>query len=181
MRKEDNIMTVDVKVSRPIREYVLSINDGSDLIKPERGSLLWGLIKLHLDLVPETYRPVPPDKRQDYIRIALYRTRSTRSYNVNTGRNMEVNTLFRNYLNEEGQRAVSDHITRGFKQTFRAYMGGALGNNPDLTIHDAVYEFCSDYNISMDSITYDMLRKDWYRFKKRCPGPGLIPVERQNL
>ena len=179
MGKEDNIMTVDVKVSRPIREYVLSINDGSDLIKPERGSLLWGLIKLHLDLVPETYRPVPPDKRQDYIRIALYRTRSTRSYNVNTGRNMEVNTLFRNYLNEEGQRAVSDHITRGFKQTFRAYMGGALGNNPDLTIHDAVYEFCSDYNISMDSITYDMLRKDWYRFKKRCP--GLIPVERQNL
>lgn len=174
-------MTVDVKVSRPIREYVLSINDGSDLIKPERGSLLWGLIKLHLDLVPETYRPVPPDKRQDYIRIALYRTRSTRSYNVNTGRNMEVNTLFRNYLNEEGQRAVSDHISRGFKQTFRAYMGGALGNNPDLTIHDAVYEFCSDYNISMDSITYDMLRKDWYRFKKRCPGPGLIPVERQNL
>ncbi|MBO8455840.1 MAG: hypothetical protein IAC08_05500 [Bacteroidetes bacterium] len=181
MGKEDNIMTVDVKVSRPIREYVLSINDGSDLIKPERGSLLWGLIKLHLDLVPETYRPVPPDKRQDYIRIALYRTRSTRSYNVNTGRNMEVNTLFRNYLNEEGQRAVSDHIARGFKQTFRAYMGGALGNNPDLTIHDAVYEFCSDYNISMDSITYDMLRKDWYRFKKRCPGPGLIPVERQNL
>ncbi len=181
MGKEDNIMTVDVKVSRPIREYVLSINDGSDLIKPERGSLLWGLIKLHLDLVPETYRPVPPDKRQDYIRIALYRTRSTRSYNVNTGRNMEVNTLFRNYLNEEGQRAVSDHISRGFKQTFRAYMGGALGNNPDLTIHDAVYEFCSDYNISMDSITYDMLRKDWYRFKKRCPGPGLIPVERQNL
>ena len=181
MGKEDNIMTVDVKVSRPIREYVLSINDGSDLIKPERGSLLWGLIKLHLDLVPETYRPVPPDKRQDYIRIALYRTRSTKSYTVNTGRNMEVNTLFRNYLNEEGQRAVSDHIARGFKQTFRAYMGGALGNNPDLTIHDAVYEFCSDYNISMDSITYDMLRKDWYRFKKRCPGPGLIPVERQNL
>lgn len=181
MGKEDNIMTVDVKVSRPIREYVLSINDGSDLIKPERGSLLWGLIKLHLDLVPETYRPVPPDKRQDYIRIALYRTRSTRSYNVNTGRNMEVNTLFRNYLNEEGQRAVSDHIARGFKQTFRAYMGGALGNNPDLTIHDAVYEFCSDYNISMDSITYDMLRKDWYRFKKRCPGPGIIPVEKQNL
>lgn len=181
MGKEDNIMTVDVKVNRSIREYVLSINDGSDLIKPERGSLLWGLIKLHLDLVPETYRPVPPDKRQDYIRIALYRTRSTRSYNVNTGRNMEVNTLFRNYLNEEGQRAVSDHIARGFKQTFRAYMGGALGNNPDLTIHDAVYEFCSDYNISMNSITYDMLRKDWYRFKKRCPGPGLIPVERQNL
>ncbi len=181
MDKKEDIMTVDVRVSKPLREYVLSVNAGSDIIRPERGSLLWGLIKLHLDLVPKVYRPVPPEERDRYIRIALYKVRRTRSYNVNTSRNMEINTLFRNHLNEEGQRAVASHIASGFKQTFRAYMGGALGNNPELTIHDAVYEFCSDYNISMDSITYDMLRKDWYRFKKRCPGPGLIPVERQNL
>lgn len=181
MGKEDDIMTVDVKVSRPIKEYILSINGGCDIIRPEKGSLLWGLIKLHLDLVPKFYHPIPPGERQDYIRIALYKTRRTKSWNLNTSRSMEINTLFRNHLNEEGQRAVADHIAKGFKQTFRAYMGGALSNNPDLTIHDAIYEFCSDYNISMDSITYDMLRKDWYRFKKRCPGPGLIPVERQNL
>lgn len=181
MRQKEDIMTVDVRISRPLREYVLSVNGGSDTIRPERGSLLWGLVKLHLDLVPREYRPVPPDQRQDYIRIALYRVRQTRSYNLNTGRNMVINTLFRNYLNEEGQRAVASHIAGGFKQTFRAYMGGALSNNPELTIHDAIYEFCSDYNISMDSITYDMLRKDWYRFKKRCPGTGIIPVENQNL
>ena len=122
----EDIMTVDVKVSKPLREYVLSINGGSDIIRPERGSMLWGLIKLHLDLVPRGYRPVPPDERDRYIRIALYKTRRTKSYNINTGRNMEINTLFRNHLNEEGQRAVASHIASGFKQTDRRNYFGDL-------------------------------------------------------
>lgn len=181
MKTKKEIMTVDVMVSRPIKEYILSVNDGSDLLCPARRSLLWSLIKTQLDLVPSDYRPIAPADRDDYIRIALLNSQSTKSYNVNAMRTLEINTLFRCHLNEDGQRVVAAHIARGFKQVFRSYMGGALGNNSALTIHDAIYEFCDDYNISMDNITYEMLRKDWYRFKQRCPGPGIIPIEFQNL
>ncbi len=181
MKTSEDIMTVDVKVSKALKEYIICVNEGHDVIYPKKGSLLWSLMKLHLDVVPKSYKPVPPSERQDYIRIALHKSRRTKSYNVNTGRVMEINTLFRNHLGEEGQKAVATHLSRGFKQTFRAYMGGALSNNQELTVHDAVYEFCRDYGITMDSITYEMLRKDWYRFSKRCKCNGIIPVERQNL
>ena len=82
MKTSEDIMTVDVKVSNALKEYVICVNEGQDIIFPKKGSLLWSLMKLHLDVVPKSYKPVPPSERQDYIRIALHKSRRTKSYNV---------------------------------------------------------------------------------------------------
>ena len=181
MGKNDNTQTVQVKVSRAIREYILSINEGSDIVVPDKRSLLWGLVKMHLDLVPVGYIPVPLKAQDDFIRISLLKSRRTKSYSIPKNRVLEVNTLFRNHLTEDGQKAIADYLSRSFKQVFRAYMAGALSNNPELQIKDAILEFCSDHNISMDDITYSALRKDWFRYRKRCSRCGNFPIERENL
>ena len=48
-------------------------------------------------------------------------------------------------------------------------------------IKEAILEFCEDHNICMDNITYAALRKDWFRYRKRCGNGGNFPVERENL
>ena len=92
-----------------------------------------------------------------------------------------VDTLWRNYLNPQGQEAVASHLMHTFKLTYRSYMTGALGNSPGLTIRDAIYSFCELYNISMDNITYEMLRKDWFRFRKKHQNTRAIPVENSDF
>ena len=181
MSKIEDMQTVQVKVSRAIREYILSINEGSDIVVPEKHSLLWGLVKMHLDLVPAGYIPVPLKPQDDFIRISLRKSRRTKSYSIPKNGVLAINTLFRNHLTEEGQKAIANYLVRSFKQVFRSYMAGALSNNPDLQIKEAILEFCEDHNICMDNITYAALRKDWFRYRKRCVNCGNFPVERENL
>ena len=176
----DTRALVNVKVHPALREYILSVNAGSDIIVPMRDSRLWGLVKMYLEPIPSDYRPVLPDGEPDSIRIALFRTGKP-VYSFPEKKILTVHTLYRDHLSETGQRAVSKHLMHHFKQTFRAYMNGALSNNPELEIADAIDEFCSDYHIENEKITVEMLRKDWYRFRLRCSNGTAIPVENSDF
>lgn len=186
MKDSQDIQTASVKVLPCLREYILSVNGGSDIITPGRESKLWGIVKMHLDLVPPDYKPVPASGSEDCIRIALYRSHR-KQYNHNSRKvdpgkkrpnpQFVVDTIWRNYLNPVGQEAVAAHLMHTFKMTYRSYMTGALGNNPELSIHDAIYSFCELYHITMENITYEMLRKDWFRFRKKHGTSSPIPVE----
>lgn len=171
---------VDVKVHPALKEYILSINSGSDIITAGKDSRLWGLVKMHLEPIPGDYTPTPLSGRDDCIRIALYRS-ARPVYSIPAKHTITVHTLYRDHLSDTGQRAIAKHLMQGFKQTFRAYMLGALNNNPDLDISEAIDEFCSDYNIETENITIEMLRKDWYRYRIRCSSSGPVPVESSDL
>ena len=156
------------------------VNAGSDIIVPMRDSRLWGLVKMYLEPIPSDYRPVLPGGEPGSIRIALFRTGKP-VYSFPARKILTVHTLYRDHLSETGQKAVSRHLMHHFKQTFRAYMNGALSNNPDLEIADAIDEFCRDYHIENEKITVEMLRKDWYRFRLRCSNGAAIPVENSDF
>lgn len=161
--------TVSVKVPKYIRDYVRGINDGSDTIVPEYHSLLWATVKAHLDLIPRSGLPVHDDDAA-YIRITVYNSTHKKIYNIASDKVIRhSDVLFRCHLDDEGQKSVANYLVRQFKSDYRSYMSGALGNNPDLSIKDAIEEFCNDRCVEMDdNLTYDMLRKDWYRFRKAC-------------
>ena len=55
------------------------------------------------------------------------------------------------------------------------------GNNSALEIADAIDEFCSDYHIENEKITVEMLRKDWYRFRRRCSKDASAPIENSDF
>lgn len=176
----NNAQTVTVKASPVIRAYVLAVNGGSDTIFPSRESRLWGLVKMHLATIPPDYKPTPVGGDESCIRIGIYKTKR-QEYNRNARRVIYQETLFRDYLTPAGQKAIADYLTRYFKQTFRSYMSGALGNNDELSIHDAIHQFCTLYKINMDIITYEMLRKDWFRFRRRHPAGYVIPIENKDF
>ena len=158
-------LTVDVKVGQELRSWVLA-TAGTDILVPERQSNLWCLVKQHLKTVPASYRLVYD--RGEYIYIRLLQSGSdTKAWNLDAGRTIEVNTLYRSYLDERGQYVVRRFLYRNFKSAFRNYMLGAVHANPTGKEIAAITEFCLEYNIEVTKQLITRLQKDWIRYKKK--------------
>lgn len=165
-------MLVDVAVHPALREYITCTHNGSSVIYPDKGSRLWGLVSMYLSVQPTVRTREEP--AESSIQIAIYNSHAP-VWCVDKRRTIHQDTLFRNYLTPKGQKAIAKHLMETFKQTYRAYMQGALSNNVQLTITDAIDEFCNDYRITCERITYDMLRKDWYRHRLKTSGGEIAP------
>lgn len=166
-------MTVDVRVGSALKEFIMSTNV-TDVLDPDKYSNLWCLLKQHLITVPGNYKPI--NDRPDYIYILLHHTHGTNTFCVNDDRTYKINTIFRSYLSESGQTVIRRHFEKEFKAAFRNYMRGALNNNPELKIKEAIEEFLNDHNVAMNHISYSMLKKDWYRYNVRNEKKPLCPL-----
>lgn len=166
-------MTVDIKVGKAIKEFVVSTN-GSDVLDPDKYTILWCLMKQHLVTVPGNYRPIYD--RSEYIYIKLRNSNGIKTYSVPKDAKVKISTLFYSYLTDTGQAVIRKHFEKEFKATFRNYMKGALNNNPELPINDAIEEFLNDHNVTMDHISISMLQKDWYRYRRKCEISKICPL-----
>lgn len=167
------LQTVDIKVGKILREYVLSSN-GSDTLTPEKDSLLWGCIKQYLCCYSELeaangkgYIPVRAEECAEYIKISLRSGHDCKAYCRSTNSIISINNFYRCYMTEHAQNIIRRFLYKAFKKTFIDYMKGALGNNCDLKIKDAIEEFCRDHQLTMDNIAYESLKKAWYRYNMK--------------
>ena len=71
----EEMITVDVRVGRYLRDFVVSSSGGGDVFVPGKDSVIWGLLKQHLITSAVGWQPVPDELRREYIRIALRPTR----------------------------------------------------------------------------------------------------------
>ena len=173
-RKEsaDTIM-VYVSVHPALRDFLISVY-GSDVLVPDDKSVIWATVKSNLVEVPNDYKPHTAGPVPGKIRIALPPiSASSPIYNFALGEKIITNFLYRNYLSHKAQVIVADLLMKQFKDTYRSFMTGYLAAHPNQTgkesqIKDGIDEFCRIHRISMDDkITYEMLRKDWYRWRNR--------------
>lgn len=172
-RRSEDYILVSVTVHPVLRDYIVSTN-GSPVLVPDDKGPLWVAVKSHLLQCPADYKPLGREPEPGEIRIVLPPISSTNSplLNINIDEIIHTNFLFRNYLDRKGQRMVADLLMKTFKDRYRAFMTGYLASHPnqgtDSQIKDGIDEFCRIHRITMDDkITYEMLRKDWYRFRTR--------------
>ena len=97
---EEELNIVWLKVSRALREYLVGVNGGSDILFMDYKSPLWVLIKSRLQPMPYDYKPHKPGPDPDYVRIAIPSTTRHLSpvFNIQANRVIEANPLFRHYL-----------------------------------------------------------------------------------
>lgn len=171
-RTEPEPILVYVSVHPALRDYIVSVY-GSDLIIPDDKGALWATVKSHLVQVPNDYKPHPAGPAEGHVRIALPPiSASSPIYNFQAGQCIVTNFLYRNFLSKTGQRIVAELLMKDFKGQYRAFMAGYLASHPNQSaesqIKEGIDEFCRIHCIGMDDkITYEMLRKDWYRFRTR--------------
>ena len=179
MKKRDDHNTVDVKVGAFMKQWVTNVY-GEDPIRLDRDSNLWSIIKQHLDLRPKDYKPLPD--KEGYITFILLKDSSnTKAYRPSASpyekEEYRVHTLFRCILSERGENMVKRFLAKQFKNTFHNYMRGAMNNNPDISITEAITEFLQDSRQPViDNKVISTLSKDWYRYRKKYPDEFKIPI-----
>lgn len=179
MKKRDDHNTVDVKVGAFLKQWVINVY-GEGPIKLDRDSNLWSIIKQHLDLRPNDYRPI--ENREEYITFILLKDSSnTKAYRAATSpydrSEYRVHTLYRCILSQRGENIVKRFLSKQFKNAFHNYMRGAMNNNPDISITEAITEFLSDScQPVIDNKIISTLSKDWYRYRQKYPDEFRIPI-----
>lgn len=186
-RRSSDYILVSVSVHPVLRDYIVSTN-GSDLLVPDDRGPLWVAVKSHLRQCPADYKPMTAAPVPGEIRIVLPPISASKPIlNVNIDEVIRTNFLSRNYLDRKGQRVVADLLMKTFKDRYRAFMTGYLASHPnqsgrDSQIKDGIDEFCRIHRITMDDkITYEMLRKDWYRFRSRESSSDFCDEVKENI
>lgn len=177
---------VYIKVHPVLRDFIIC-STGSDLIVPDDKSPLWVAVKTHLREIPNDYKPHAIGPVAGSIRIALPPVKNGEAlYNAAAGATIMYNYLYRNYLDKKGQVVVADLLMKSFKDKYRSFMAGYLASHPNMReisqIKDGINEFCRIFCINMDDkITYEMLRKDWYRFRTRESASDVCDEVKENI
>lgn len=174
--KSSSYNTVDVKVGSFIRGWVIATYQ-SDVVKIDKYSNLWGIVKQSLELLPNDYHSI--QDRSEYISFVLTKenTRS-RVYDTETEKVYHSNSLYRCYISETGCHRIQRYLEKQFKAAFRTYMVGACGNNTDMSIQEGITQFLLDYNLQeyIDKKMLGKLQKDWYRYRQNNPDTYSIPI-----
>lgn len=153
-------MRVSVRVHPIIREFLID-TIGSDTITPKKGDLIWAILKQNLETAPENFRePIDID---NHIYIELLDCHSCSTYSVKSSVFLHINTMFRWHLSEKGQNRINSILRANFKTTMHCFIQGAISCNPELQQREAMEEFCNTYNLTMNKITPDMIKKSWDR------------------
>lgn len=175
MKKKDNHNTVDVKVGTFLKQWVVNVY-GSETIKLGKDSNLWSIIKQYLELLPSEYHPLK--EKEEYITFVLLKNGGdTHIYDEVKKKEIQPNMLYRCHLSERGCNIIRRFLTKQFKNTFHNYMRGAMNNNADISITEAITEFLQDScQPVIDNKIISTLSKDWYRFRLKYPDEYRIPI-----
>lgn len=180
MNRRDNRNTVDVKVGKLLRNWVVNTY-GTDVITLSKHSNFWAIIKQNLTLRPADYQPV--EDRSEYISfVLLVNGKDTQAYIAPDRKHpnrtsYQPNMMFRCYLSPKGEAIIRRLINEQFRNAFHCYMKGALNNNSEMTIVDAITEFLTDSKyVDFDNRTIATLTKHWYRYRVKNQDEFMIPI-----
>ncbi|MDD4641346.1 MAG: hypothetical protein PHF92_08340 [Bacteroidales bacterium] len=165
--------SVDVNVGRTLRSFIIQTN-GSSVVDPDKGSILWCLVKQHLNLRPQQEYSLP--EVDGVIKILLRSGDSIKTYSHTRSGLLNCNMLYRCYLDEIGQASIRRHFEKNMKHLFHVFMAGYMAANPEAGILYAITDFCLEYNIEFDNTTLGALRKDWYRYRQKSTETKICPL-----
>lgn len=149
----------------------------TDVIRLEKFSILWAIVKQNLILEPDHYEP--EDDRSEIISIILSSEYSRlKVFDPKKNKTYRCNTLYRCYIDDAGSAQIRRYLEREFKAAFHVYMTGALGNNTEMSILEGITQFLMDYGLSefVTKKRLAMLMKDWYRYRLANPDTCGIPI-----
>ena len=166
--------TADIKVGAAIHNWVVANNGGSDVIRLDRRTNLWGIVKQNLDTLPNDYHII--QDRSEYIAVELLDVHQHKTYNRTADREIYINELYRCYISEAGQAAIRRYLENQIRAAFRVYMISRYSDGQDEQIRHAIGSFLSDFDLPINNQIIARLSKDWYRYRQKNIEKYEIPI-----
>lgn len=152
--------TVTVKLKPYLQDFLRGrLNDK---LSADSRNIIGVLIKPFLEFIPKDQKPTFP-KNEQYITFELpyYDKLNTRHGTV--------------YISDENQAHFQKSLECFVKELFFKYMDDKVRYDIVVEgrlirkgqIKNAILQFCADFNITFDNLTYDLLQKSYYRRRKK--------------
>ena len=159
---KDERPTITVKLKPYLQEFLNSELRRSLVSKR---NILGVILMPLLEKVPGDAPPYIP-KGPEYMTFTLPFTR-------------DINIRGNIWISPENQIMLEKYLEWHFKQLFFNYMNDKvryLGS-----FKKAILQFCADYDLAMNHINYEMLKKDYYRKRKRNDKEKSLPLSVSRL
>jgi hypothetical protein len=91
----------------------------------------------------------------------------------------DKNTAYNFYIAPKAQKYIATMLHEMFLTLMFIHLDKILPRMEREQIKDAIYDYCYSYNISMEHIQYDTLKKAYYRYRKKKhkkKSSGFVPV-----
>ncbi|MGM0530935.1 MAG: hypothetical protein ACQER7_06245 [Bacteroidota bacterium] len=153
---------LSIKVHKVLYEYYVNIH-GSERIEVKPGDNFSPRVKWMLQLYSESSKKYPLKHSKELILLLPNEFRLT-------GRNgKRVYTEHRGYLDEAWQYYLSKDLYKQFKGIFHAsVLSFCIAKDFSLGCQkEAIYNFIDLYNLTLDDINFEMLKKSWDRSEEK--------------
>jgi len=139
---------VDIQVS-PLVYHFYHSKSGCNKIKLQYNDPLSLILYSMLETVPATFRH---ERFENTIRIELIYKRNQ-------------NIQYINYLPPRKQEVISKHLYANIKHLFHNYVLAFVSAGGSQ--HEAIIDFCTYYNIPLEDVKYETLKKSWNRSEEK--------------
>ena len=141
---------VDIKVS-PFVYYFFVSSNNSNFIRLKNNDHLWKIIWPKLICPPVGNKPI--DSKY-VLKVELFYLRSKDIKHANC-------------LSDKSQNIINDYLLSQIKRIFHNYV--LAFTSAGGTQQNGIEDFCFIYNIPLEEIKYDTLKKSWNRsYEKKC-------------
>lgn len=148
-----------IKVDRYVKEFIISTY-GSDVVDIKQQDALFERIKYMLQLQPKEYQN--PIKGDHVITVFI-----PKFYILDK----QIDKLYRSNLDDRRQKMISSEFKRLCKKVMHNYVFGYCRSNVTKNLDEnqkaGIEDFCISYDINMDKILYETLKKSWDRSKEK--------------
>ena len=155
--KDSERPTLTVKLKPYLQEYLRSELRRSHVSKR---NILGVILMPLLEKRPAGIPPIMP-KGEDFITFTLPFTR-------------DINIRGDVWISPVNQEMLEKYLEWYFKQLFFNYMNDKVRYCG--SFKKAILQFCADYEFAMNHINYEMLKKDYYRKRKRKKEEKSFPL-----
>ena len=143
--------SITIKLKPWLQEYLMcKLNDPT--LNASNKNIIGALLTPFLEYTPKGLYP-KNNKGKDYITFKLPNWLGKKD-----NRNGTV------YISDENQKNFERILMVHFKDCFFSYIDDKIRYTKQIKI--CILQFCADHNISFNNITYEMLKKSYYRRKK---------------
>jgi hypothetical protein len=144
-------MTCTIKLKPSLQEFVRCAYLSGES-RATAADTFGKLIKPWLSLPPRGYVPVASTSPDDFT--------------FELPRYSDKNTAHNFYIYPQGQAYIATMLDSMFRTQLNLHLDSMLSKCPTLQIKDAIYDYCYAYGISFQSVTYEALKKSYYRYRK---------------
>ena len=158
--KKNSMLTVDIKVSPILKEFI-EAKWGGDTIVLGKDDYFTQKIKHILQRYPENYVPIKPSDRDSYVRMEVKRVELVRIGSRSLFEKVAQSAYLDSYLQEQ----IAKELDKYFKEIFHAYVLAfcSARSFADNCQRDGILDFCDVYNLRLNKVNFEMLKKSWYR------------------